>query len=89
MDEFVDRPYGWGNLFRDALTHIPFVQAWFPVDLADGSDDGDLPYCSQAFALATRIGGGVDNCPHRADRYTEPVHVVQSLFCEYRGTFVP
>jgi len=58
-------------------------------DLRDGADDGALPFCSQAVAIATRVAGGIDVVPHRPDAYTEPVHLAQSLFYEYAGTFWP
>jgi hypothetical protein len=89
MDEFVDRPYGWLNLICDGLSHLPVLGALISRDLRDGADDGRQPYCSQAVAIATRVGGGVDVVPHRTDAYTEPVHLAQSLFYEYRGTFWP
>lgn len=89
MAEWVDRPYGWASLLADAWTHVPLVGGLFVGDLATRVDEGRPPYCSQAFVIATRIGGGVDMVPHRPDRFCEPVHVAQSMFCAYAGTFWP
>jgi hypothetical protein len=89
MDEFVDRPYGWASLLADAWTHLPVVGGLFVGDLASRVEDGRPPYCSQSFVIATRVAGGIDMVPHRPDCYCEPVHVAESLFCEYSGTFWP
>lgn len=44
------------------------------------------PYCSQAVALADRLGGGVDPVPLLADRLTEPGDLSRSHLYEYKFT---
>jgi hypothetical protein len=86
MDEFVGRPYGWKGVFLDALSHLPLIGP--QRDTKHGADDGALPFCTEATAIATRTGGA-DPWPHLASRFVEPVDVAQSPFFEYAGTFWP
>lgn len=86
MDQFVGRPYGWKSLCWDGFSHIPLIGP--DRDTKDGADDGALPFCTEATAIATRAGG-VDPWPHLASRFVEPVHVAESPFFEYAGTFWP
>ncbi len=86
MDQFVGRPYGWLSLLRDGLSHIPLIGP--KRDTKEGADDGVLPFCTEAAAIAVRMGG-VDPWPHLASQFVEPVNVAESPFFEYAGTFWP
>ena len=44
------------------------------------------PFCSEACAMADRVGGGVDPVPQLADRLTEPADLARSPFYRYRFT---
>lgn len=79
--------YGWANLFRTALRHLPIVRLL----VSPNNDDLDVsrrpPFCSQAVAMADRQGG-VDPVPNLADGRTEPADLSRSPFFEYRFTLV-
>lgn len=79
--------YGWVNLFFVALGHTPIVR-WFPLPAVAGNGTGRPPFCSQAVAIAERVGGGVDPVPNLADRRTEPADLARSPFYRYRFTLV-
>jgi hypothetical protein len=88
-DEYLNRPYGWLSLLRDGLAHLPLPCNVLPArDLRYGAEEGDLPFCSQLLAICW-LAGGVNAFPHLPPERVEPVHVAQSLFCEYAGTFWP
>ncbi len=87
MEQFVGRRYGWLSLARDGLSHLPLLGG-LAGELADDGSGLRLPFCSQAATIAWRAGG-VDPVSHRRAQFCEPVHVAQSLFLEYGGTFFP
>ncbi len=77
--------YGYSAVLLAALRHLPFVRLFVkPIDDADA--ELRPPFCSQACALADRVGGGVDPVPHLADRLTEPADLARSPFYEYLFT---
>jgi hypothetical protein len=82
-------PYGYGGLLAAALLHLPLVRWLVRPDLDDAACDRRPPFCSQACAMADRIGGGVDPVPHLADRLTEPADLARSSFYQYRFTLIP
>lgn len=81
------RRYGWFNLSRAALLHLPV----FRFLASPNTDDFDAstwpPFCSQAVAAADRAGG-VDPVPNLADRLTEPGDLSRSPFYSYRFTLM-
>lgn len=79
--------YGWHNLARASLRHLPIVRLFVAPPLVDEKDDGS-PFCSQAVSRACRCGG-VDPVPFLADRATEPGDLARSNFFRYRFTLVP
>ncbi|MGW8256525.1 MAG: hypothetical protein ACWGMZ_03470 [Thermoguttaceae bacterium] len=81
--------YGCSGLLMAALLHLPIVRWFVRPDLDDTAVDRRPPFCSQACAMADRIGGGVDPVPHLADRLTEPADLARSPFYRYRFTLVP
>jgi len=81
------RRYGWFNLFRAALLHLPIFRFLVAPDADDAADSAWPPFCSQAVAAATRAGG-VDPVPRLADRLTEPGDLARSPFYAYRFTLV-
>lgn len=85
MIDITGRRYGWFNLFRAALVHLPVVRFFVRPDADDKADDAWPPFCSQAVATATRAGG-VDPVPNLADRLTEPADLARSNFYAYRFT---
>lgn len=81
--------YGWANLLAAALVHLPLVRLFARPEFDDGARDRRPPFCSQACALAARLGGGVDPVPHLADRVTEPADLARSPFYRYEFTLLP
>lgn len=88
MTGFVGRRYGWWNLLRTSLVHLPFVRLLVRPSTDDQLENGHPPFCSQAIAAACRAGG-VDPVPNLADRMTEPGDLARSPFFKYRFTLVP
>lgn len=88
MRRFAGGEYGYWNVLLTALTHMPFCRLFVrPTREDDPVLDYDRPpFCSQAVALADRIGGGVDPVPHLADRFTEPADLARSPFYKYLFT---
>ena len=80
--------YGYAAVARAAMLHLPIVRWWVRASTEDGAIDRRPPFCSQACAMADRIGGGVDPVPYLADRLTEPADLARSPFYEYLFTLV-
>ena len=80
--------YGYAALLAAALLHLPLVRLVVKSEIDDTTIDRRPPFCSQACAMADRIGGGVDPVPHLADRLTEPADLARSPFYRYRFTLV-
>jgi hypothetical protein len=81
--------YGYAGLLGAALLHLPGVRLLVRPDLDDQARGRRPPFCSQACALADRVGGGVDPVCHLADRLTEPADLARSPFYRYRFTLLP
>jgi hypothetical protein len=81
--------YGYRNVLSASLLHLPIVRLFAKPDTDDDAENGWPPFCSQAIALAERIGGNVDVVPHLADRLTEPADLARSPFYRYKFTLVP
>ena len=80
--------YGRLNLLRAALLHLPVFRFLVPPDTNDAATSPWPPFCSQAVAMADRVGG-VDPVPNLADRLTEPADLSRSPFYNYRFTLMP
>ncbi len=80
--------YGYAGLLGAALLHLPLVRLFVRPELDDRAIDRRPPFCSQACAMADRLGGGVDPVPHLADRLTEPADLARSPFYKYCFTLV-
>lgn len=78
--------YGYRGVWLAALRHLPVWRLWMRADSDDRRVGDQPPFCSQACAMADRIGGGVDPVPHLADRLTEPADLARSPFYRYRFT---
>lgn len=78
--------YGYAAVLAAAALHLPVVRLLVRPDTNDAAIDRRPPFCSQACAMADRLGGGVDPTPHLADRLTEPADLARSPFYEYRFT---
>ncbi len=79
--------YGWVNLFRAALLHLPVFRFLVQPDPNDLATSTWPPFCSQAVTRADREGG-VDPVPNLADRLTEPADLSRSPFYAYRFTLL-
>jgi hypothetical protein len=79
--------YGWANLCRAALLHLPVFRFLATPDTNDLEATRWPPFCSQAVAMADRAGG-VDPVPNLADRLTEPGDLARSAFFDYRFTLI-
>jgi hypothetical protein len=80
--------YGWMNMFRAALLHMPAFRFLVRPDTNDLDASRWPPFCSQAVTAADREGG-VDPVPNLADRLTEPADLARSSFYRYQFTLVP
>ena len=78
--------YGYFGVLKAALRHLPLWRFWVRPDMNDRRETSRPPYCSQACAMADRLGGKVDPVPHLADRMTEPADLARSAFYRYRFT---
>jgi hypothetical protein len=78
--------YGYRGVWLAALRHLPIWRFLVRADSDDRRIAEQPPFCSQACAMADRIGGGVDPVPHLADRLTEPADLARSPFYRYRFT---
>lgn len=78
--------YGYTGVLLAALRHLPLWRFFLSPDSDDHRVAAQPPFCSQACAMADRIGGGVDPVPHLADRLTEPADLARSPFYRYRFT---
>ena len=81
--------YGYASLIMAAMLHLPVVRWLVRPDVDDEAWERRPPFCSQACAMADRIGGGVDPVKHLADRFTEPADLARSPFYRYRFTLIP
>ncbi len=78
--------YGYVGVLKAALRHLPLCRCLVRPDMNDKRQTSQPPYCSQACAMADRLGGRVDPVPHLADRLTEPADLARSPFYRYRFT---
>jgi len=78
--------YGYRGVLLAALRHLPLWRFLVRPDSNDQRVAEQPPFCSQACAMADRVGGGVDPVPHLADRLTEPADLARSPFYRYRFT---
>lgn len=78
--------YGYRGVFRAALRHFLLWRFLVRPDMDDKRVTDQPPFCSEACAMADRIGGGVDPVPQLADRITEPGDLARSPFYRYRFT---
>ena len=78
--------YGYFGLLTAALRHLPVWRFLMRPDMNDQRLTSQPPFCSEACAMADRLGGGVDPVPQLADRLTEPADLARSYFFRYRFT---
>lgn len=78
--------YGYRGVWLAALRHLPIWRFFVGADSDDRHVASQPPFCSQACAMADRVGGGVDPVPQLADRLTEPADLARSPFYRYRFT---
>ena len=78
--------YGYIGVLQASLLHLPFVRCCVKVNTDDKNVSRRPPFCSQACAMADRMGGGVDPVRHLADRLTEPPDLARSPFYKYEYT---
>jgi hypothetical protein len=88
MIRITGKHYGWVNLFRAALLHLPVFRFLAQPDTNDQETSRWPPFCSQAVATADREGG-LDPVPNLVDRLTEPADLARSSFYDYRFTLLP
>jgi len=78
--------YGYFGVLKAALRYLPVWRFLIRPDMNDKRQTSQPPYCSEACAMADRLGGRVDPVPHLADRLTEPADLARSPFYRYRFT---
>ena len=79
MRRLAGSEYGYLGIAEAALLHLPLVRLLVRPDVDDNARSRRPPFCSQACAMADRLGGGVDPVPHLADRLTEPADLCEAL----------
>ncbi len=80
--------YGFSGLAAAALLHLPVVRWFVRPSMDNDACDRRPPFCSQACAMAYRLGGGIDPVPQLPDRLTEPGDLARSQFFQYRFTLL-
>jgi hypothetical protein len=80
--------YGYWNIVRAALVHLPLARLLARMETSDAAIDRHPPFCSQACALADRVAGAVDPVLHLPDRLTEPADLARSPFYRYAFTLI-
>lgn len=91
MQTFAGCNYGYWNVIRTGVTHLPLIRFFLTPKTNDACTLDLLnepPFCSQACAVADRVGGGVDPIPYLADHFTEPADLARSMFYEYLFTVI-
>jgi len=88
MRELLGCEYGYLGLLHAALLHLPVVRLFVRPELNDQTISKRPPFCSQAVAMACRLGGGIDPVPHLADRLTEPADLARTPFFQYMFTLL-
>ncbi len=86
IEEGVNERYGWRALIRASLGHTRYISKFlkpFP-DAPIGS--GTPLFCSALVAAACRDGGRRDPQPNIGDANTEPGHLADPGFAEYKFT---
>ena len=78
--------YGYVGVLRAAVRHLPLWRCLLRPVINDNEVTRRPPFCSQACAMADRLGGNVDPVPQLADRLTEPADLARSPFYRYRFT---
>jgi hypothetical protein len=86
MRRLCGTPYGYLGILEAALYHAPLVRCLVPPQIDDTATSTHPPFCSQAIAMAYRLGGGVDPVPGLADRITEPADLARSSLFGYAFT---
>lgn len=91
MRTITARDYGYWGIARLALYRLPFVWRLCRIstrDVIEGKGD-NAPFCSQAVAIAYRLGGGVDPVPRKPDHLVTPADLTSSLLFDYHCTLIP
>jgi len=88
MRRLAGREYGYVALLAAALLHLPILRILARPTTDDTSVAARPPFCSDACAMAYRLGGGVDAVPYLADRLTEPADLARSALFRYVFTLV-
>ena len=86
MRQLAGCDYGYLGVWNAALRHLPLWRWLVRPDRDDQRWTTRPPFCSQACAMADRLGGNVDPVPNLSDRLTEPADLARSPFYRYRFT---
>lgn len=81
--------YGWVNVIKAAMLHMPFIRLIHKADVNDETVSDRPPFCSAAVARSYRLGGKIDPVPGMADRYVEPADLARSAIYKYYCTLTP
>lgn len=84
MIDVIQADYGWWNLAKIALSHLPVVR-WFVRPKLDDTLNGGVPTCGHAVSLALRAAH-LDAVPNLADCRTEPADLSRSAILKYEFT---
>jgi hypothetical protein len=87
--KFAGSKYGYSHVLWASLLHLPVARIFYRPQLRDSDLNGKPPFCSEAVAMADRIGGGVDPVNNLADKFTEPADLARSILYRYRMTLLP
>lgn len=85
MRQMTGKKYGYRGIARLVLQKIPLVWRLWPLDVDDGKEMPNAPFCSHAVAASYRMGG-VDPVPYKKDCYVTPRDLSSSLLFNYEFT---
>lgn len=89
MRRLIGRRYGLRSTLRAALRYTPVVRVAMRPPTDDELLSSGPPNCSEAVAIATRVGGGIDPIPNLSDSAVVPADLARSPFFRYRFTLIP
>lgn len=79
-------PYGWYNIWRTSLLHLPVIRFFTRPNFDDDYIDKHYPNCSNARSFSDKVGGGIDPVEDLANNRTEPGDLARSNLYEYAFT---
>jgi len=88
MRQLVALPYGWWDMFRIVLRHVPFLRLVLKTPTDD--DNGRVQPCVCSGAVAKAVeAGGLDLVARLPASFVQPGDLARSPFLDYLCTLLP